>query len=288
MSVDSRRSTHLSGTDRDVRDPESIEILSLPAARYADEVERLAREARMAPLARLDYGAGRGQWLDVYAPPGASDLPVLVFLHGGAWINGHLGWLRFMAPAVTALPAIFVATTYRLAPRCRWPAQYEDACAALSLVIERIGEFGGDPRRIVLAGHSAGGHLAALLTLKQRFAGCRACFPVSSPFDLQYGDVAPDSHENRVYQYLLSDRRQDREASPIEFVSGNTVPFHLIWGERDLPHIVSASVRMAETLRVAGCPVSYEIVPSATHFDTHLSLRDAANPWYGRLRKAFA
>ena len=288
MSVDPQGSAHLSPIDRDVCDPESIEIVSAPAARYVEEVEGLARDAGVTPIARLDYGADRGQWLDVYAPPGARDLPVLIFLHGGAWINGHLGWLRFMAPPVTALPAILVATTYRLAPRCRWPAQYEDACAALRIVMERIGEFGGDARRIVLAGHSAGGHLAALVALKQRFAGCRACLPVSAPFDLQYGEVAPDSHENRVYQYLLSHRRQDREASPIEFVGGNAVPFHLVWGERDLPHIVAASVRMVEALRAAAGCVTYEVVPGATHFDTHLALRDPANPWYGRLRAAFA
>ena len=288
MSIDPQRSSHLIGIDRDARDPDAIEILSPPAARYAEEVESLARDAGIAPIARLDYGADRGQWLDVYAPPGARDLPVLIFLHGGAWINGHLGWLRFMAPPVTALPAILVATTYRLAPRCRWPAQYDDACAALKLVVDRIAEFGGDARRIVLAGHSAGGHLAALVTLQQRYAGFRACLPVSSSYDLQYGEVAQESHENRVYRYLFSDRHQDREASPIEFVTGNTVPFHLVWGERDLPHIAAASVCMVAALRAAACAVTYEVVPNATHFDTHLALRDPANPWYGRLKAAFA
>jgi len=113
-------------------------------------------------MVRVNYGTDRGQHLDVYAPMGASSLPVLLFLHGGAWINGHLGWLRFMAPALLSLPAILVAATYRLAPRCRWPAQEEDAHAALNVVYRAAAEWGGDdPGRIVIGGHSAGAQLAA-------------------------------------------------------------------------------------------------------------------------------
>jgi arylformamidase len=273
---------------RDSRDPDAIEIVAPEAARYADLVERLGRETALAPVERMAYGDDRGQWLDVYAPPGARNLPVLLFWHGGAWINGHLGWLRFMAPAVTALPAVFVAATYRLAPRCRWPAQYEDVSAALSLVAAHARRFGGDPERIVVGGHSAGGHLAALVTLRREGPPVRACFPVSSSYDLQYGNVAQDSLEGRVYRYLFADPSQDREASPIEYLADNRVPFHVTWGGRDFPHIAAASRRMVEALGRAGSPVTSEIVPEASHFETHLALGNPRHGWYAHLRDALA
>jgi acetyl esterase/lipase len=273
---------------RDLRDPDAIEIVAPEAARYADRVEQLGREAALEPVERMSYGDDRGQWLDVYAPPDARDLPVLLFWHGGAWINGHLGWLRFMAPVVTALPAVFVAATYRLAPRCRWPAQYEDVSAALSLTAAHARRFGGNPENIVVGGHSAGGHLAALVTLRREGPPVRACFPVSSSYDLQYGNVAQDSLEGRVYRYLFADPRQDREASPIEYVAGSRVPFHVRWGGRDFPHIAAASRRIVDALRSTGAPVTTEVVDDASHFDMHLGLGDARNSWYARLRDAMA
>lgn len=269
----------------DERDPDAIEFTSPEATRYAEHVEALARATTLEPVERLAYGPDRGQRLDVYAPAGARDLPILVFFHGGAWINGHLGWMRFMSSIVTALPAVLVAGTYRLAPRCRWPAQYEDAREALRLVQHQAARFGGSGDRIVLAGHSAGGHLAALVALKREAGLVRACCPVSSSFDLQYGDVPLESHEGRVYRYLFSDRSQDREASPIEFVTGNRVPFHIVWGERDLRHIASTSRAMVDALARDGCPVTHSVVAGASHFDTHLALARAADPWYARLRE---
>jgi len=231
-------------------------------------------------MVRVNYGTDRGQHLDVYAPMGASSLPVLLFLHGGAWINGHLGWLRFMAPALLSLPAILVAATYRLAPRCRWPAQEEDAHAALNVVYRAAAEWGGDdPGRIVIGGHSAGAQLAAL---KGERPPLRACMPVSGPLDLRYGDVPLESDVGRVYRYLFTERSQDATASPIAFTSGSHLPFHLIWGECDLDRVQDAGVRMVEALECAVAPVTHAVLPGASHFDTHLALRDPQHDWYNR------
>ncbi len=101
------------------RDPDAIDFGSAEALAYADGVEAMGVESGALPALQLAYGPDRGQRIDVYAPPGAENLPVLVFFHGGSWINGHLGWMRFMAPVVNAMPAILVAATYRLAPRRR-------------------------------------------------------------------------------------------------------------------------------------------------------------------------
>lgn len=267
-------------------DPDEIAATSPLAIRYAHKVEALGAAAP-EPTSRLDYGPDRSQRLDVYAPDGAAGLPILLFFHGGAWISGHLGWLRFMAPIVNALPAIFVAGGYRLAPRCRWPAAYEDARDALWCVNRHAESLGGDPQSIVIGGHSAGGHLASLVALKAERPSLAACMPVSSSFNLQYGDVPLESDAGRIYRYLFSDRGQDREASPIEFIKDNETPFHIFWGEKDFERVATSSTAMVAALRAGGSPVSYRLLAGGTHFDTHLALSHANDPWYARLREAF-
>jgi len=254
---------------------------------YGARVHMLGCASAQDPVATIEHGSEPGQQLHVYAPREAvsKPLPVLLFFHGGAWVSGGLSWLRFMAPAVTSLPALFVAGSYRLAPDARWPAAYDDVCAALALVHTRIKEFGGAPTRLVVGGHSSGGHLAALAVLQRRGTPVHACFPVSSSFDLRYGDVPDDSAEGRVYKYLLQRRDQDVEASPVLHAPGNTVPFHMIWGERDFDRIARTSMALVGALQAVGTPVTHAVVPGASHFETHLRLADAADPWYRRLHE---
>lgn len=266
----------------DSEDPDAIPLSSPAAIAYAAQAEVWGAEAP-EPVERVSYGDDRGQRLNVYAPARARDLPLLLFFHGGAWINGHLGWLSFMAPAVLALPAVFVAASYRLAPRCRWPAQEEDARAALGLVHACAADWGADLERIVIAGHSAGGQLAALVALKGDRPPLAACMPVSAPLDLRYGDVPIESDAGRVYRYLLADRAHDADASPIGFVGGNRLPFHLMWGEKDLDRVRDSDERMVAALEHASGPVSHRILADASHFDTHLALKDPGHDWYRRL-----
>jgi acetyl esterase/lipase len=254
---------------------------------YGARVDALGRASALDPVATLEHGSQPGQQLHVYAPPqpASKPLPVLVFFHGGAWVSGGLSWLRFMAPAVTALPALFVAGTYRLAPGSRWPAAYDDVCATLALVHARIARHGGDPARLVVGGHSSGGHLAAMAVLERRATPVAACFPVSSSFDLRYGDVPDDSAEGRVYRYLFERREQDAQASPVLHLQGNTVPFHVCWGEHDFERISRTSRALVAAMHGAGMAVTQHVVPRATHFDTHLRLADPADPWYQRLHE---
>lgn len=267
-------------------DPDEVPTTSPEVIAYNREVTRLGLAAP-EPTARLAYGPDRGQRLDVYAPPGGvRDAPVLLFFHGGGWVSGHLGWLRFMAPHVTKLGFLFVAGSYRLAPRCRWPAQYEDVRDALWFVHRNTESWGGDPGRIAIAGHSAGGHLAALVALRNERPDLAICLPVSASMDLRYGDVPLESDAGRVYRYLFAHREQDRDASPIEYADGNRTPFHLSWGERDFDRVRTSSERMTDKLAAQGGPVSYRVLPGASHFDTHLALGRTDDPWYVHLARA--
>jgi len=262
--------------------------LSPAAQRYVKELERLAGQAALPPSTETAYGNHPDQRLEIYAPEHTSGLPALIFFPGGAWMNGQLAWLRFMAPIVTAMPAIFVAALYRRAPQYRWPVHYEDARDAVTLAVDRVAGLGGDTARVVLGGHSSGGHLATMAVLKREIPPVRACFPVSSSFDLRYADAAGNSLAARVYKYLLKYREQDALASPILFVEGNKTPFHITWGEKDFEHIIPTVGPMIAALEKAGTTVTWRLLPDASHFDTHLALARADDPWYARLREAFA
>jgi len=256
------------------------------AAAYDEQATRLSQAVTIAPAARIAYGKHPGQQLEVFTPTGPfeSGMPIVVFLHGGAWMAGGLHWLRFMAPAVTALPALFVGVTYRFAPEHRWPAQYEDARDALRCVRENVAKHGGDPGRIVVAGHSAGGHLASMVVLRGEAGTFAGCMPVSSPFDLRYGDVDEASSEARVYKYLLERRSDDAQASPIRYVGGNLTPFHLSWGGADMPHIQRAGAAMREALSTERGAITTHVYPEDDHFATHTRLVNPSDDWYVRLR----
>lgn len=265
-------------------DPDAIPFTTPEAIAYDREAERLAA-ASPEPNASFAYGPDRGQRLDVYAPAGARGLPILLFFHGGAWVSGHLGWCRFMAAPTMAAGAILVGASYRLAPRLRWPAQAEDALAALRFVQAHAAEWGGDPDRIAIGGHSAGGQLASLVALTADAPRPIACFPVSAPFDLVRRDVPIESEGGRVYRFLFADRDQDRDASPLTHAADARAPFDIVWGSRDFDRVSEAGRRMVDALERAGKDVRHQVVDGG-HFDTHLQLADAGNPWYARLSRA--
>jgi acetyl esterase/lipase len=106
------------------------------------------------------------QKLDVYVPRNAkSALSVVVFFYGGDWQNGKKDDYRFVAQAIASKGFIAVLPDYRLYPEVTFPAFVNDGALAVRWVHDNIARFGGDPKRVFLAGHSAGGHIVALLTL---------------------------------------------------------------------------------------------------------------------------
>lgn len=108
----------------------------------------------------------------VYRPSPASDLPVLVWFHGGGWVTGNLDTHdqlgRLLADHVGA---VVVSVDYRLAPEAKFPAAADDCLAAYEWVLAHADEIGGDARRVAIGGDSAGGNLAAVVALDARTQG---------------------------------------------------------------------------------------------------------------------
>ena len=112
------------------------------------------------------------QALDVFAPKDAANRPVVLFVHGGAWLFGDkdmLGLYRGVGRFFARHGAVAVCINYRLAPEAKHPDQVMDVARAFAWTRAHARAYGGDPDRILLCGHSAGGHLAALLATDETY-----------------------------------------------------------------------------------------------------------------------
>ncbi len=288
----------MSITDASTRfeaNPDHQMALPFPAAEeYAETVMRWARElddAQLQVRRRVAYGPDRLHYYNVFSPPGARDAPVLVFWHGGGWTNGYPDFNTFMAPIVARLGCVLVTPAYRLVPQHRLPAAFEDSLSALAHIASNARQYGGAADQLLLAGHSAGAHLAALVALRpaeRQRAGVpteavRACLPISGIMDLYHPAPAPGSLEERVYSMVLTDKAQDAVMSPICWTAGNRVPFDVFCGAQDSERVLRSNARMVELLKLQSGPVSFSVLPGLDHFQTHTTLRDGNPPWYDRL-----
>lgn len=237
----------------------------------------------------LRFGDEAWQVMDIFAPsePASARRDVLVFFHGGGWTNGYKEWCGFMAPALAARGVILVAPTHRLAPDVRFPVFIEDALAAIAAARLLVADLGGDPDRLFISGHSAGGHVAAMCALKsewwERFGlpshSIRAALPVSGILDLHHADPPPGSLEARVYEAVLEKPEDDRVASPLTWLGASSLPFFLAWGERDSERVRRSNGEAANMARSSGASLVTRQYPE-DHFGTHLALKDPAHDWY--------
>lgn len=122
----------------------------------------LAREKSPAAILDVIYGAGEKETLDIF-PTAAANAPVLVFIHGGYWRALDKSDSSFVAPSFVQDGALVVVPNYALCPAVSIEHITLQMVRSLAWVYRNIGAHGGDPGRIVVAGHSAGGHLAAMM-----------------------------------------------------------------------------------------------------------------------------
>ncbi|CAM3041749.1 alpha/beta hydrolase [Burkholderia ubonensis] len=261
------------------------------AEAYAETVLRWAREIPAdAGLRNIAYGPHRRHTYDVFYPHDAAGAPVVIFWHGGGWTNGHKEYGWFMAEHVTRLGAVLVLPNYRLAPESRMPAALDD-CTQLLRALAESRTFAGDMRNVYVAGHSAGGHLAALTALRANSRrvnpddawSIRGCAPISGIMDISHPAPAPGSLEARVYDMVLERADDDGVCSPACWAAGNAIPFALHYGERDSPRVIRSNRRLAALLACQSAPVSCHVATRLDHFDTHLALRDPDCQWYESL-----
>lgn len=252
-----------------MRDYPPQEPFSEVGRRYHEEAMRLGAGI-VAPHDVL-YGSDPYQSLAVF-PAADPSGEVLLFWHGGGWTNGYKEWLYFMAPALNAAGVTFVSAGYRLAPGHTFPSGLDDAAAATAWVRAHIGDHGGNPARLFIGGHSAGGHWASLLALTGRAGNVAGVLPISGVF--LFGEGSGLSQRPR----FLGEGNEEA-ASPLHHVKASPPPFFLAHGDRDFPHLMRQAADMKAALVAAGGEAELRILPDCDHFQASYVSGQAAGPW---------
>ena len=117
----------------------------------------------------IPYGSHDRQVLDVYSPPGAKNLPVVFWIHGGGWQAGDKSDVQIKPKVFMEKGFVFVSTNYRLLPNVDMGTIVRDVAKSIRWVHDHIAEYGGDPNRLLVMGHSAGAQLAALVCTDDRY-----------------------------------------------------------------------------------------------------------------------
>jgi acetyl esterase/lipase len=210
----------------------------------------------------LAYGAAPRQKLDIYAPRGGSaDRPVLVFFYGGNWDSGDKQDYAFAGRAFAELGYVTVLPDYTHSRERPYPAFMEDAGAALGWVAAHIAEYGGDPARIAVAGHSAGAYIAATLALDPRWGATGlvlAAIGLAGPYDFLPFD-------SPVTERTFGNAEDLPGTQPVNHVSANAPPLLLITGDADTTVRPRHSEALAARLRAAGGEAELILYPGITH-----------------------
>ncbi len=222
----------------------------------------------------VPYGADPRQTLDVYAPAaGGQGRPVLVFIYGGSWASGARGDYAFAGRSLAAEGFVTVVPDYRLVPQVRFPGFVEDGAAAVAYARAHAREWGGDPDRLVIAGHSAGAYIAAMLALDAAFlakAGAppgtvKAWAGLSGPYDFYPFDV-------KASQDAFGQWPDPAATQPITFAGAAAPPTFLAHGTKDTTVKPRNTERLAAKLRAAGVPVDEHLYDGLDHKDVVLAL----------------
>lgn len=218
------------------------------------------------------YGAHPRQKLDVYAPPDVKDAPVVMFFYGGSWNSGERVDYGFLGTALAAQGFVAVLPDYRLVPDVRFPAFVEDGAAAAAWVQREIGQFGGDGRRVVVSGHSAGAYIASMLALEPSYLGqagaterLRGFAGLAGPYDF-----LPFQYKAIIEAF--SNWPRPIETQPVAFAKQGAPPALLLQGADDTTVPPRHAKALAQRLKATGNEVELIIYEGVDHIDIMIAL----------------
>jgi acetyl esterase/lipase len=224
------------------------------------------------------------QMLDVYSPSGAKNLPVMFWIHGGGWQAGDKSSVQLKPRIFMERGFVFVSTNYRLLPSVEMDVLIRDVAKSLGWVHKNIANYGGDPQRIFVGGHSAGAQLAALICIDDRylkaegvaFSVLKGCVPVDGDtYDLP-PIIATAEHRAMLYgqplptfghrQKFGNDPKKHIDFSAVTHVAkGKGIPPFLILYVAGHPDTTAQARRLGEVLQAADVPVKLFGARETTH-----------------------
>ena len=234
---------------------------------YVAGWSRRSDAIRKLPGARLDvhYDRGPRQRLDVF-PCTRAGAPTLVYIHGGYWQMNDKEPYAFLGEGLLSAGFNLVLVEYTLAPAARLDQIVSEVRRGVTWVIERSNEIGGDPARVYVSGHSAGGHLTAMAMLDPRVAGGLA---ISGIYDLE------PIRLNYLNEKLGLDAAEEDRNSPIRHLPAQAAPLVVTVGLGELPELVRQSEEFAAAWKRHGLRGTYLPVAKHDHFSI---LEELARP----------
>ena len=224
------------------------------------------------------------QVLDIYAPAGAKNLPVVFWIHGGGWQTGDKSDIQIKPKVFMEKGFVFVSTNYRLLPHVDMATIIRDIAQSIHWVHDHIGEYGGDPKRMLVMGHSAGAQLAALICIDDRYLKAeglnlsiiKGCVPVDGDtFDIP-AIIETAETRRRVHglpqakfghrEKFGNDPAKHRDFSAVTHVANNkNIPPFFILHVADHPDTSAQAQRLGNTLKGAGIPTTVFGARETTH-----------------------
>ena len=273
-------------------------VLVLATEYVAARPSRRAQDVAYVPASAPDFDKER-HILDVYSPKknalNAAGYPVVLFIHGGSWTSGNKNFYGFIGRRLARQGVVAVLINYRLAPAVHVPEQAADCARALAWTVNNISRYGGDPARVFVMGHSAGGGLAALLATDDALLAAHGL-----PRNPVRGAILDDPAGLDMYSYLKemkyagdqrylvpfgSDPAVWKAQSPIYKIRPGVPPFLMFIGGETYPSISSSAGRFRDRLQAIGQPAPYTVIPGRHHIPMVLQLYWAHNIIYQQLRR---
>ncbi len=216
-------------------------------------------------IANVAYGTGPRQAMDLYRPAqrSATSLPVIVFLYGGSWNSGDRQGYEFVGRALAAKGFLVAIPDYRLVPQVHYPAFLQDNAAAVRWIAQHAGDYGGQPGRVVLVGHSAGAYNAAMVAMDPRWLGAdralvRGFVGLAGPYDF-----AP--FVDKTVEETFAGVADQASTQPIAYAGAGSPPALLATGDRDTVVRPRNSDALARALRANGVRVERLTYPRVGH-----------------------
>jgi len=230
---------------------------------------------------REGEGADARHVLDLYMPKGKKDVPVIVFVHGGMWTMFDKRHGKAVARGVSLSEYGVVSINYRLASfmgdKARHPDFVEDGAAAVAWVYKNIAKHGGDPKKIFLSGHSAGGHIAGLVAYDPQFLAkhdlkntevVRGFIGISGAYDIPSADD-PDptiaGMANMVGYAFEADAEARKKASPSNHADAGDPPALLLYAETEMFKLDMSTASMDAKLSAAKVARAKRMIAARTH-----------------------
>jgi arylformamidase len=241
--------------------------------------------------------ADKLQVLDVYSPPKAKNLPVVFWIHGGGWQGGDKSEVHVKPQVFNGKGFVFVSTNYRLLPKVDMATLTRDVAKSIRWVHDHIAEHGGDPKRLLIMGHSAGAQLAALICTDERYlkeeglslAIIKGCVPVDGDtYDipamievaetrLRLHGLPPPKFGHRIK--FGNDPAKHKDFSAVTHVAKDKgIPPFLILYVANHPDVTAQALRLGNVLKGADVPVTVFGAKETTHNKINADLGNPDDP----------